>query len=347
MLIRALIQKPKKGLGTPNGLFAALDAKGWMLVTSVAAVSKGLPWPCAAPSCLASAIFAAGKAAGWHTLRISARNTTASISIDGEPAHVVQLDLTQGYATGSGGFASLVAPHMPVMFDNFTVDVSPAFFKRATSARGSSISGINGNAVTGDGAWAASQCTAKPAAGQKLISIGCGEASAALGSKWQVHGGDGGVGPISLRSDPTLCLSSTGSLDTPTTPTPLAAAGARLPVGGIMPPVAPAPPPPPPMPLELAACDNTNGNQLFQYSAVGGSVRHVGSGAYLQFGAGLQHRRSEAQLRSMDRRAGSGGGGGGINDAPLAVWWSPDLAMGYLHGDSNHPMQCPCLAVCG
>ena len=345
MLTRA-DPKTKKGLGTPNGLFVALDAKGWMLVTSVAAVGTGLPWPCAAPSCLASGIFAAGKAAGWHTVRLSARNATASISIDGEPAHVVQLDPAQGYATGLGGFASLVAPHMPVMFDNFTVDVSPASFKRATSARGSSISGIGGNAVTGDGA-SASQCTAKPAAGQKLISIGCGEASAALGSKWQIHGGDGGVGPISLRSDPTLCLSSTDSLDAPTPPTPSSAAEAGLHVGGIILPAAHAPPPPPPMPLELAACDSTNGNQLFQYSAVGGSVRHVGSGAYLQFGAGFHHRRNEAQLRSMDRRAGSGGSGGGINDAPLSVWWSPDLAMGYLHGDSNHPMQCPCLAVCG
>ena len=222
-----------KGLGTPNGLFAALDAKGWMLVTSVAAVGKGLPWPCAAPSCLASGTFAAEKAAGWHTVHLGARNTTASISVDGDSAHVVQLDPTQAYATGLGGFASLVAPHMPVMYDNFTIDVSPASFESATSAAGgrrsSGSGGSGGSSVTVDGA-SASQCANTPAAGQKLISIGCGEASAALGSKWQIHGGDGGVGPISLRSDPTLCISGKGSFDAPATPASSSTAEIGLPV---------------------------------------------------------------------------------------------------------------------
>jgi len=27
------------------------------------------------------------------------------------------------------------------------------------------------------------------------------------------------------------------------------------------------------------------------------------------------------------------------------MWWSPDL--GYIHGDSNSPMRCNCIAACG
>jgi hypothetical protein len=57
--------------------------------------------------------------------------------------------------------------------------------------------------------------------------------------------------------------------------------------------------------------------------------------------------------------AGEGNGGGvviaagnagnfgavGIDSKPSALWRSSDL--GYIHGDSNHPMVCNCIAVCG
>ena len=29
-----------------------------------------------------------------------------------------------------------------------------------------------------------------------------------MGSRWEVHGSDGAAGPISLRSDPSLCLAA-------------------------------------------------------------------------------------------------------------------------------------------
>ena len=58
-----------------------------------------------------------------------------------------------------------------------------------------------------------SRCRTKPAVGQKLVGIGCGEPAAHDGAMWDVHNRHGGLGLISLRSNPTLCISSAAAAD--------------------------------------------------------------------------------------------------------------------------------------
>ncbi len=53
-----------------------------------------------------------------------------------------------------------------------------------------------------------SRCTTKPAVGQQLVGVGCGEPAAQDGAMWDVHNRHGGPGLISLRADPTLCIAS-------------------------------------------------------------------------------------------------------------------------------------------
>ena len=92
------------------------------------------------------------------------------------------------------GFAALVASYDRVQFDNVAI----------TQATGSTTIAVTTASVVD--AAPVSACVATPSAGQTVVGIGCGEAAADDGSKWSIHGGDGGIGPISLRSDRTLCL---------------------------------------------------------------------------------------------------------------------------------------------
>ena len=93
----------------------------------------------------------------------------------------------------------------------------------------------------------------------------------------------------------------------------------------------PPPPPPPPRGVKLAPCGDGSAQQ-WRYDA------------------------SLGQIASLE---GQGGGFLGVewsgNFAAASVtatpasqlWWSPDPAIGLIHGRSNSPMDCACLAVCG
>ena len=50
-----------------------------------------------------------------------------------------------------------------------------------------------------------SRCDATPAAGMPLVAVGCGDPAAESGARWQLHASPG---PISLRSDPSLCIAA-------------------------------------------------------------------------------------------------------------------------------------------
>jgi hypothetical protein len=173
------------GLGLPTGLFLAVDSTRWVLLTSVAAMAAGLPLSCVAPPsgpCLASGTVTSGLPSRWHVLRLDVFNRTATVAVDGAAPEVVTLP--DGVAQG-GGYVALVSSFSSVAFDNFSVAASAAL------------------EVTG---LLPSRCAVAPAAGQSLVSIGCGEGAAANGSNFVVEGGDGGAGRISLRSAPHLCL---------------------------------------------------------------------------------------------------------------------------------------------
>jgi hypothetical protein len=162
------------GLGTPSGLFLALDQHGYQLVTSPAAVAGGLKWPCP-PPCLASGTFSTNSS--WREVMLSTTDRTAHYSVDG--ASVRHVSLPPTVATGAG-FAAIASSYTEVEFDNFNIEPSS--------------SGL------------ASRCLAAPAAGHKLVVVGCGEPAADKGAKWHIDTGDNGTGPISLRSDSSLCL---------------------------------------------------------------------------------------------------------------------------------------------
>ena len=119
-------------------------------------------------------------------MRVS--NRSLAFSIDG--GAVKQLTLPDGVATG-GGFATIASSYGLVEFDNFTIQAAA-------------------------GAAMVSRCAAKPAVGQAVVAVGCGEPLADRGAMWEVQAGrnhtaasgGGAAGLISLRSDPTLCIAS-------------------------------------------------------------------------------------------------------------------------------------------
>lgn len=139
---------------------------------------NGLPRPCKAPACLGSGTFASPKT--WHRITLGLLNRSLTYVIDDNKAE--QVELPSGVAVG-GGFAGIASSYAEVEFDNFTV--------AATSPT-----------------VPPSRCVTKPAAGQALVAVGCGDPGAAAGSQWQVHGTDGEAGSISLRSDTSLCLAT-------------------------------------------------------------------------------------------------------------------------------------------
>ena len=155
----------KGGLGKPAGAFLAVNQHGWVLTDQI-----GTALPSKAAS-LASGSFAAP--ATWRRVTLELQNRTLTLQIDGERKTV---PLPAGVATG-GGFAAVASSHSLVEFDNFSI--------RATSTP-------------------VSRCGAKPAAGQKIVAVPCGEPAAELGARWDVHPN----GLISLRSDPTLCITT-------------------------------------------------------------------------------------------------------------------------------------------
>ena len=129
----------------------------------------------------------AGAGAVWRRLVLSIANRTAHYSVDGG-ATMYALPLPPTVATGAG-FAAIASSFTEVEFDDFEIGPSSA-----------------GQLV--------SRCLAPPAVGQRLVVVGCGEPAAEAGSRWQMSAGavagaganGTGSGPISLRSDPSLCL---------------------------------------------------------------------------------------------------------------------------------------------
>lgn len=102
------------------------------------------------------------------------------------------------------------------------------------------------------------------------------------------------------------------------------------PVGPAGPPPPPPPPPPAPPPTVVALAKCVEGEASQQWVMAAGKILSGGEGAGgLQMGAGA----------AGDFAPVTAGG------AAATLWWSPDL--GYLHGDSNHPMLCNCVAICG
>jgi galactosylceramidase len=102
---------------------------------------------------------------------------------------------------------------------------------------------------------------------------------------------------------------------------------------GVAPP-APAPPPPlPPNQAVLVTCRTGDAAQRWRYDTVAGTITNA-MGGVLSWG----DRGSASD--AGDFVPLSVGAGSGDNTR-----WSPDL--GYVHGHSNKPMQCNCMAVCG
>jgi len=158
------------GLGMPTGLFLAVNSAAWALLLQPP--YSGLPSVCAAPICIAKG--AVDSTVAWHSLRLGVANRTVVFTVDGREQQPVTLPATVDLGTG---YISLASSWSEVLFDNVTIK------------------------SLGQG-----RC-APPAAGDKLVSIGCGEAAAAAGSNFDVGAVDRGApGPISLRRAPGLCL---------------------------------------------------------------------------------------------------------------------------------------------
>eukprot|EP01052_Picozoa_sp_SAG31_P008435 SAG31_NODE_426_length_15814_cov_25.737066_7_plen_1209_part_00 len=90
------------------------------------------------------------------------------------------------------------------------------------------------------------------------------------------------------------------------------------------------PPPPPPSKLVLAKCVQGEQSQQFRYDPMHGGIFSDGEdvgGIVTGLGAAGDFSPTS------------------IGEKASALWWSPDL--GYIHGDSNRPMACNCIAVCG
>eukprot|EP01050_Picozoa_sp_SAG11_P005732 SAG11_NODE_415_length_9675_cov_2.425961_2_plen_1302_part_00 len=284
----------KGGMAAPTGLFLAVDCSGFQLVPAM--VASGLRRPCKPPSCLASGPWPVGSAAGrWHRLNLTAVGRTISWIVDGVAGSMSLYNYTS-VATG-GGFAAIAADYTAVEFDNFTLDKAAAVAQP-------------------------SQCSpaVPPAAGMPLRSVPCGEPLTDSGAKWEVHAAPGIAGPISLRSDPSLCIVLGG---TSTVGPVFDGAGEQTPA--------------PAMSLVLAQCaDGDVAQWVYSPDAAGGIV-HKNSNMWFGPTAGAPGSDLNvivALLGKSTRQA-----------PPVAVWWSPDT--GYLHGDSNHPMACTCVAVCG
>lgn len=169
------------GLGKPTGIFIGIDQQGYQLLAGLESASAGLKWPCSA-DCFASGHFTGE--ARWRRATLSVSNRTLTYNV-GEPL-AQTLHLPDGVGTGSGFAAIATAPGVAgteIEFDNFTIKAASALTP-------------------------ASRCQSTPQAGDRVVTVGCGDPTADAGAKWQIHPADAnGTRLISLRSDPGLCLS--------------------------------------------------------------------------------------------------------------------------------------------
>ena len=150
-------------------------------------------------------------------------------------------------------------------------------------------------------------------------------------------------------------------------------AGVRMGVvSGAAPPGPPKPPPPPPPPpagrAVLAECNASAPEQQWSVDPMKGTATQADGRLGLQFpnapagGFGevtvtaspgkeprllrhFVHRMIILPRQARDKHRENSKQNGVSASGP--VWWSADEGMGYLHGDSNHPMLCNCMAVCG
>ena len=169
------------GLGEPTGIFVGIDGHGYQVLGAVTAAAAGLKWPCGA-GCLASGMFATNTT--WRRVTLSVVNRTLRYAVGGGAA--LQLDLPATVGMGSGFAAIATSPGTlgaEIEFDNFTI--------KAASA-----------------STPASRCQQQPKVGDRVVTVGCGDPAADPGARWQIHRANtNGTRLVSLRSDPSLCLS--------------------------------------------------------------------------------------------------------------------------------------------
>jgi len=172
------------GLGFHKGLYMVVESDdSWRVITAVASLGATLPLPAcdAAKNCLRSGALRRG----WRRIQLSVRNATATILVDGVippdgGGFPIPTDIRQG-------FAALGSSWAPVSFDILTISAtSPEVFP-----------------------------VAKPQPGSTLKGVPCGERALLAGSQWEVQNRSG-LGRLSLRSQPDLCL----SFDNATSKTP-------------------------------------------------------------------------------------------------------------------------------
>jgi hypothetical protein len=108
-----------------------------------------------------------------------------------------------------GGFVAVATSYSRVEFDNFTVTHASSN-EAAVSSSAGAVAAAAAAAAASSAPSAPSRCGRQPpAAGQTPVMVGCGEPAADATARWdiRVHDPQTGAGAISLRSDPSLCLS--------------------------------------------------------------------------------------------------------------------------------------------
>jgi hypothetical protein len=106
-----------------------------------------------------------------------------------------------------------------------------------------------------------------------------------------------------------------------------------------IPPTPPPTPPPPPTPVQGAVvvktCIPGDRSQQWHYDPAIAHITHISGGGLATSTVPGAAAGDFASVVLDQRSAGD------------ALWWSPDLALGYIHSGSNSPMRCNCIAVCG